>query len=166
MTVEDHQEESIVRFLSLFGCGDRRDVLIRDPEATVERLVLAAVEFNHRVVNDFGGRESATRGLALVRQGIGAAFQSFDGKDLYSGIFDKAAALFRGIVAGHPFGDGNKRTGFLLAAYFLQQTGYPVPPELPTEEIEQLCLRVSAGEIREIPVISKTLRRLWGRGNG
>ncbi|MBI4491217.1 MAG: Fic family protein [Chloroflexi bacterium] len=31
--------------------------------------------------------------------------------------FEKAAMLLRGITQGHPFYNGNKRTGFLPAAY-------------------------------------------------
>lgn len=34
-----------------------------------------------------------------------------------------AAACAKGIVQNHPFGDGNKRTGFLLAAVLLEVNG-------------------------------------------
>ncbi len=35
-----------------------------------------------------------------------------------------AAAYAKAIVQNHPFGDGNKRTGFLLAAVFLEVNGW------------------------------------------
>ncbi|MBY9065672.1 type II toxin-antitoxin system death-on-curing family toxin [Hyphomonas sp. WL0036] len=39
-------------------------------------------------------------------------------------LFDLAAAYAFGIVRNHPFVDGNKRTGFLAAAVFLEINGW------------------------------------------
>lgn len=69
--------------------------------------------------------------------------------------------LLRGIIQGHPFYDGNKRTGFLVAAYFLELVGYPPPEPLPVDDVVQLCLAISAGAIRDIAVIAHQLQRLW-----
>ena len=38
-------------------------------------------------------------------------------------LADLAAAYAHGIVQNHPFNDGNKRTGFLVAATFLEVNG-------------------------------------------
>lgn len=38
-------------------------------------------------------------------------------------IFDLAASYAHGIVVNHPFNDGNKRTGFVTAALFLETNG-------------------------------------------
>ena len=38
-------------------------------------------------------------------------------------LFDMAAAYAHGIVKSHPFIDGNKRTGLLAAAIFLEANG-------------------------------------------
>ncbi|CAN5831438.1 hypothetical protein BH23CHL2_BH23CHL2_10860 [soil metagenome] len=78
-------------------------------------LTAAATYFNILVVADFGGRRGPARDARLVEQVVGAAFQTFEGVDPHPGPFDKAAMLLRGITQGHPFNDGNKRTGFLLA---------------------------------------------------
>jgi prophage maintenance system killer protein len=48
---------------------------------------------------------------------------------------------------GHPFTDGNKRTGFLLASYYLKQVGHPAPEQLDVEQAENLCMRISAGPV-------------------
>ncbi len=48
----------------------------------------------------------------------------FGGKDLYPGIFDKAAAYFESTARHHVFIDGNKRTAITLAARFLFLNGY------------------------------------------
>ena len=48
-----------------------------------------------------------------------AIFQSYDGKDLYPSIQEKAANLLYFIIKDHPFYDGNKRIGALLFILFL-----------------------------------------------
>ena len=48
-----------------------------------------------------------------------AIFQSFDGKELYPSVPEKAAHLLYFIIKDHPFYDGNKRIGALLFILFL-----------------------------------------------
>lgn len=48
-----------------------------------------------------------------------AIFQSFDDKDLYPSVPEKAANLLYFIIKDHPFYDGNKRIGALLFVLFL-----------------------------------------------
>jgi len=156
------KEPTIYRLVkSTFGCGDRRAVLRDNPEATVTRLTRAAVQFNHRAIQDFGGREEETRGVGLVEQVIGSAFQSFGGVEHYSDDFSKAAKVLQGITGGHPFNDGNKRTGFLTAAYLLEQTGHSLPDNLSIERAEKLCMEISSGRLRDEKVIAKELRKIW-----
>ena len=50
---------------------------------------------------------------------INNIYQSFDGKDLYSSIEEKAANLLYLIIKNHVFIDGNKRIGASLFIYFL-----------------------------------------------
>jgi prophage maintenance system killer protein len=69
--------------------------------------------------------------------------------------------LLRGITQGHPFNDGNKRTGFIIAGYYLRLVGYQRPVPLPVAELVQLCLGVSAGRIRDVQAIAAELERLW-----
>jgi death-on-curing protein len=137
-----------------------------DPDTTqtkVRVLTAAATYFNTLALRDYGGRPGAVRQPGLVEQVVAAAFQTFGEYDPHPGPFDKAAMLLRGITAGHPFSDGNKRTGFLTAAYFLDLVGIPEPDPFPTDQAEALCLRVSAGESRDIDTIAGELRRLWLR---
>lgn len=126
----------------------------------VRLLTAAAIYFNVLSVADFGGKIGPVRGDGLLEQVVAAAFQSFGGSDPHPGPFDKAAMLLRGITQGHPFNDGNKRTGLLLAAFYLEQVGYPPPSHLDEEPVVTFCFRVSAGEIRDVEVIAATLRRL------
>ena len=51
---------------------------------------------------------------------IGAIYQSFDGKDLYPTIEEKAANFLYLITKNHTFIDGNKRIAATLFIYFLE----------------------------------------------
>jgi prophage maintenance system killer protein len=97
----------------------------------------------------------------MVEQVVGAAFQSFGGVDPHPDPFDKAAMLLGGITQGHPFEDGNKRTGFLVASFFLNLMSIPLPPNLDADRVVGLCLDVSAGTIRDVTMIASTLRQIW-----
>lgn len=47
-------------------------------------------------------------------------YQTFDGKDLYSSIEEKAANFLYLIIKNHVFIDGNKRIAATLFIYFLE----------------------------------------------
>lgn len=63
------------------------------------------------------------------------------------GMPEMAAAYTAGIVKNHPFLDGNKRTGFMLGAGFLERNGY----EFTASETEVVIrtLALAAGEMSE-----------------
>ena len=62
-------------------------------------------------------------------------------------IFELAASYTSGIVKNHPFIDGNKRTGFLAGAAFLELNGYQFTASEP--ETTQMILSLSAGRLTE-----------------
>ncbi len=70
-------------------------------------------------------------------------------------VFDLAAAYAYGIIRNHPFVDGNKRTGFLVAYVFLHINGW----ELRSREVEAVnaVLDLAAGEMDE-PIFSEWLK--------
>ncbi len=72
------------------------------------------------LANDNFGRENgqALKGL------VGAISQTFDNKELYPSIEEKAANLLYFVIKDHPFIDGNKRIGSTLFIYFLNKNNY------------------------------------------
>ena len=62
-------------------------------------------------------------------------------------LSDLAASYVCGLVKNHPFIDGNKRTGFMLGAGFLERNGY----EFHASEAEAVVrtLALAAGELSE-----------------
>ncbi len=55
---------------------------------------------------------------------LASVYQSYDGKDLYPSVAEKAANLLYFIIKDHPFYDGNKRIGALLFIVFLTLNNY------------------------------------------
>jgi death-on-curing protein len=70
-----------------------------------------ASRIHDRIIEVTGGG-SALRDPGRLAA-LAAPFQTFEGKDLYPHLIQKAAALAFGIIQGHPFLDGNKRTAFV-----------------------------------------------------
>lgn len=76
-----------------------------------------------RLIEETGGSHGV-RDLGMLLSAAGRPQASFDGQDLYSDLFSKAAALMESLIRNHPFVDGNKRTGVTAAGLFLRRNGY------------------------------------------
>ena len=75
------------------------------------------------MVKQFGG-SFGVRDIGLVESAVARPYATFDGQDLYTDIFDKAAALLQSLLKNHPFVDGNKRTALTSAGIFLKMNGW------------------------------------------
>jgi death-on-curing protein len=62
-------------------------------------------------------------------------------------MFDLAASYAFGLVKNHPFIDGNKRTGFIVAVVFLELNGYKFSASEVDATVRTLAL--AAGELSE-----------------
>jgi len=106
-------------------------------------LLDAAVLIMHEIsLANFGGGEGI-RDIKLLESALARPNNLFayEKPDLYQ----LAAAYCSGIVRNHPFVDGNKRTGFLAGAAFLQLNGITLKAGEP--EATQIIVGVAAGEI-------------------
>ncbi len=63
-------------------------------------------------------------------------------------IFDLAASYGFGLVKNHPFIDGNKRVGFIVAVVFLELNGYRFQATEAEAAVRTLAL--AAGEMSEV----------------
>jgi prophage maintenance system killer protein len=57
------------------------------------------------------------------KSSIGQIYQTFDGKDLYPSVEEKAAILLYLVTKNHSFSDGNKRIAATLFLWFMQNNG-------------------------------------------
>ena len=62
-------------------------------------------------------------------------------------LFELAAAYAFGLVKNHPFLDGNKRIGFMVAYVFLGLNGFDL--SAPEEEAVIMTRDLAAGEVEE-----------------
>ena len=75
---------------------------------------------NKKEASDIFGTDAQNRLSGI----LGNILQTFDKKELYPSIEEKAAHLLYFIIKDHPFVDGNKRIGSFLFVYFLDKNKY------------------------------------------
>lgn len=88
----------------------------------------------------YGIRDSNLLDLSLK-----SPFQTFDLKDLYPEIIDKAAQLCYSMIENHPFLDGNKRIGVHLMLVFLELNNIKI--EYSQKDLIDFGLGVASGKI-------------------
>ncbi len=78
--------------------------------------VLKTVLIDKKEASDLFGieRDGSFRGI------LKTIYQTFDGKELYSSLDEKAAHLLYFIIKDHPFSDGNKRIASFCFVFFLR----------------------------------------------
>jgi death-on-curing protein len=86
----------------------------------MKKLDTTQVLFLHNLMHSATGGFSGIRDLAALESAIYHAYASFEGRDLYETIEEKAARQAYGIIRNHPFIDGNKRTGLFVMLVFLE----------------------------------------------
>ena len=102
-------------------------------------------EFYHaQLVREFGGA-TGLRDPGILDASLNRPFATFGGEDLFPTEFYKAAALIHGIITGHPFIDGNKRTGYQLGRLLLQDGGSDI--EAPEDERYEMVIRIATGRM-------------------
>jgi len=77
----------------------------------VRHLTLAEVLALHRQVVEQAGGSQAIRDLSGLTSAVAQPRMTFEGRDLYPSMEEKAAALCFSLILNHPFVDGNKRVG-------------------------------------------------------
>jgi len=113
--LEEYDTEKVV--LSKKGKGE----FVLDYSAS--RKVITEIKkelVNKKEASDFFGQENGEKLKGLM----GAIYQTFDKKELYASIEEKAAHILYFIIKDHPFIDGNKRIASFLFVYFLDKNKY------------------------------------------
>jgi death-on-curing protein len=102
-----------------------------------------ALEIYRRIMVQSGGMVGVLS-MGALESALAQPRMTFDGKELYSTIVEKAATLGFSVVKNHPFVDGNKRTGHAVMDMFLTLNGYLI--EATTEEQVAIMVQVASGE--------------------
>ncbi len=95
---------------------------------------------------------------------LNAIIQTFDQKDVYPSISEKAANLLYLIIKDHPFYDGNKRIGALLFVVFLTINDYHLTKNGETKisdrALTALALLIAESNPKEKPLLIALICKL------
>lgn len=80
---------------------------------------------------------------------VGNIFQSFDGKDVYPSLEEKAAHLLYFIVKNHPFSDGNKRSGAFAFIWYLQKADALLLRQITPAALTALTLLIAQSDPKQ-----------------
>lgn len=117
---------------------------------TLEQLL----ELHALAIAETGGSQGL-RDLGRLEAAVATQTQTVFGNELYESLYEKAAALIRGIIADHAFVDGNKRTGMLAGLTFLRVNG--IVFRASKGELENFAVQV-ATEHLDVPAIAAWLK--------
>lgn len=102
------------------------------------------IEFQEKLIRKTGG-SFGLRDEGGLESCIYSPLQSFDGKEFYSSIIDKASRVSYLLANNHPFIDGNKRIGALTLLYILEVN--KINYKFNDKELIDSYFSLAAGEI-------------------
>jgi len=95
---------------------------------------------------------------------VGAIYQTFDGKDVYPTVEEKAAHLLYFVTKNHSFVDGNKRIAAALFICFLQKNGILLDKDrrkrIDDNALVALTLMIAASKPSEKDIMVKVILNL------
>ena len=109
------------------------------------------VELHFRILQLTGGAQGL-RDLSGLESALAQPKATFEGRDLYRTLHEKAAALGFSLVRNHPFVDGNKRVAHAAMETFLLLNGRQL--EASVDEQERLMTDLAAGQIEREQLVS------------
>jgi prophage maintenance system killer protein len=99
-----------------------------------------------------------------LKGSLGSIMQTFDGRELYPSIEEKAANLLYFLVKNHPFVDGNKRIGASLFLWFLEKNNALYSPEgtkrIADKTLVAITLLIAESAPREKDLLTRVLVKL------
>lgn len=130
-TITDDEAKNILRIIKDYSYGldtlDKYDLQILEIENISDRKefkidyqsakkVILSLKEKFSAGNLFGNEKDDS-----FKSSVGTIYQTFDGKELYPSIEEKAAMLLYLVVKNHSFSDGNKRIAAFLFLWFLEK---------------------------------------------
>lgn len=104
------------------------------------------------------------RDAGLIESAVARPQTTILGEDAYPGLWTKAAALLHSLVGNHPFVDGNKRVGWVIAVTFLYHNGALTSDQVAgaaQDAAYDLVMAVASGAQTEVDQIAHRLRGVF-----
>ena len=135
-----------------------------EPLGWVTRLAEAVRAVHARAIRIGGGAAGEYEGR--LESACGRPFQHVFGREVFPTVELKAAALFHGLIAGHAFVDGNKRTASLTAITLLIAGRYldARPTRLQLRFVGELAVETASPPSLQVEDIASWFGRLLGPG--
>ncbi|MGF1584310.1 MAG: type II toxin-antitoxin system death-on-curing family toxin [Bacteroidales bacterium] len=108
-------------------------------------ITVSEVILIHDILIDKFGGTHGIRDSGLIESAISRPFQTFDKRELYPSIIQKAAALIESLVTNHPFIDGNKRIGYVIMRLYLLDKGYDIIAN--QDDKYDFVMKIAAGKV-------------------
>ena len=178
-SVSKSEALGLLRVISDFAYGldtlDRYDYQqLEISDTTAEEIYRAtyssAKEALQTLKEKFGASELFGREKdESFRSTMGAIYQTFNGKDLYPSVEEKAANLLYLTVKNHSFSDGNKRIAAFLFLWFLEKNGILYREDgsrlLDNNTLVALTLMIAQSRTEEKDVMTKVVVNLINKKN-
>lgn len=127
-----------------------------------------AISIVQSMKNDFDGLFGQEKDQGF-KSALGAIYQTFDGKDVYPSVEEKAANLLYFIVKNHAFSDGNKRIAAAVFIFFLARNSILYREDgskrLADNALVALTLLIAESKPQEKDTIVKVVVNLINRSN-
>ena len=111
----------------------------------------------HKRLLDATGGLDGLRDEAMLDSALYAAFQTFDGADLYPSTAAKIARITYGLICNHPFVDGNKRIGTYVMMILLELN--QIETDFTDDDIIRIGLELANGNMNESQLLNLILER-------
>ena len=102
------------------------------------------IHLHSELITSTGGLEGL-RDDNLLQSALLSPMQTYDSKELFPTVIDKAARLACGLTQNHPFIDGNKRIGAHTMLVILTLNGITL--SYSQKELSDVFLQLAADEI-------------------
>ena len=104
-----------------------------------------------------------------LKSSLSTIYQTFDGKDLYPSVEEKAANLLYFITKNHSFTDGNKRIAAFMFLYFLERNGILLDKfgkkRIADNALVALTLMIAVSKPEEKDIMIKVIVNLINKKN-
>ncbi len=104
------------------------------------------------------GEPARVRDFSDLQAAVTRPQQTQDGRELFPGVWDKAAALMESLGRSYALVDGNKRLTWNATWFFLGVNGHPLAEPLDEEAAFQFMYELVRGRLT-VPAIAERLRK-------
>ena len=143
---------------------DVKGVTTREAVRIEEQEFLTVID---KMKSEFASDVFATPKDESFSSSVNQIYQTFDGKELYPTLEEKAATLLYLIVKNHSFADGNKRIGASCFLYFLNRNNMLYKNGLPiidNSTLFALTLLIATSKPEEMETVKQIVLSILNRG--